>query len=175
MWAFSDDLVFLALEDLAGLGVDIHQPAILVEEHDADDGGIEDRPVSECALFVEPLLVAVVGHVFFGAYDLCGMTILIAAEHGEHDDIVSPFLIEFCILGLQVDGDLLLMSVAFWLTGGKFVESVLQEEEVFGAVALGKVGGGVDVGYLAVLVAPCELIGLYVVGPHVNLACLEYE
>ena len=45
----------IASEDVAGLGVDVDESAVLVEEDDAQNRGVEDRPVAQRSLFVEPL------------------------------------------------------------------------------------------------------------------------
>ena len=50
-----NDFLGIASEDVAGLGVDVDESAVLVEEDDAQNRGVEDRPVAQRSLFVEPL------------------------------------------------------------------------------------------------------------------------
>ena len=125
---FVDDLVLFATEYLAGLRVDVLEIAVLVEQENAQHGGIEDRPVAQGALFFETFLVAVAGHVLLGADDDGGLAVLVAPEHGKHDDVVAQFVVAALgILGPQVQRQVFLVD------GFK---GILQFREVLGTVSL---------------------------------------
>ena len=64
-----DDFVLIAVEYLTGLGVDVFQSALLVEEQNAYHRCVEDRPVAQGTFFVESLLIALTRHILLGADD----------------------------------------------------------------------------------------------------------
>ncbi len=73
-----DHVVFLAAEDLTGLLVDILQTPFLVEEHDANHGRVEDRPITQITILDKTLLVAVARHILLGTDDDRGVAMFVA-------------------------------------------------------------------------------------------------
>ena len=65
----SDHVIFLAAEYLTGLLIDVLQMSILIKEQDTNYGCVEDRPVTQVAVFDKALLVAVARHILLGTDD----------------------------------------------------------------------------------------------------------
>ena len=171
-------------KDVAGLGVDVDEPAVLVEEDDAQNRGVEDGPVAQRALFVEPLLLLFLRHVLLGADNDGGVALLVTAQYGQHDVVVavggvaarSRALYPFHVLGTQVQ---LYLFLFLFLVGlpdfSEFVQGQLQTDEILAAVSLREFLHRVRVGHLSVIVMPGELVRLDVVGPDFYLTGLHNQ
>ena len=169
---FGDDLFGFAAEHLAGLGVDVHDLAFLVEIHDAHDRGVEYRPVAQRPIVFIAFVLALLCHVLLGADNHPGLAFLVAAQHREHDIVVAQVgIAAFHVFRPQAQCQFFLFIVlrAF----RQSVQGRLQSRGVLGAVALREFLHRVGVGHLPVVVAPCKLVLHDVVGPYSHLAGLQ--
>ena len=111
--ALFNDFFSIACEDVAGFGIDVYELAFLVEEDNAQNRGVEDGPVAQRALFVEPLLLLFLRHILLCADDDGRVAILVAAQYRQHDVVVAGVGIAvFHVLGTQDQLNFLLHSRA---------------------------------------------------------------
>ena len=157
------------LQDGARLLVDARQPALLVEEQNAEHGGVEDGPVAQLQCLGGALLYLLAGDILLGAYDDGGASLLVAAQDGErHQEVVQCVVAVLRVDGLQLQGEGRGVLVVVGLLN--VADGFLQALEVGGGVAPCKLLGGVVVERLSVLVVPGEEARRRVEGPHAQLA-----